>query len=123
MATMDGATQFNPAVLDRAHLARMTLGNRSLEQEVLELFDRQAELLVVRMRKGGSLGDSAAVSALAHALKGSASGIGAGEVARAAELTERAARASAEECSAAIDRLAAAVDKARALIADLLREG
>ena len=123
MAAIDGAAQINPAVLDRAHLERMTLGNRGLEQEVLELFDRQAELLVIRMRKGGSLGDSAAVSALAHALKGSASGIGAGEVARAAELTERAARASAEECSAAIDRLAAAVDKARALIAGLLREG
>jgi HPt (histidine-containing phosphotransfer) domain-containing protein len=120
---MTSAAQANDVVLDRGHLARMTLGNRSLEQEVLELFDRQAELLVIRMRKGGTLGDSAAVSALAHALKGSAAGIGAAEVASAAERTERAANGSAEECSAAIDRLAEAVDKARALIGELLRQG
>jgi len=116
---MNSAAQVNEAVLDRSHLARMTLGNRSLEHEVLELFDRQAELLVGRMRKA----DGNGVLALAHALKGSAAGIGAGEVARAAEATERAARGTAEECSAAIDRLAEAVIEARALIADLLRQG
>src|SRR5712691_13255565 len=33
-----------PAI-DLAHLARMTLGDRSLEREVLELFGRQAEIL------------------------------------------------------------------------------
>jgi HPt (histidine-containing phosphotransfer) domain-containing protein len=115
---MDSAVQANAAVLDRTHLARMTLGNRNLEHEVLELFDRQAELLVGRMRKT----DGNGVLALAHALKGSAAGIGAGEVARAAEATERAARGTAEECSAAVDRLAEAVTQARALIADLLRQ-
>ena len=120
---MESAAQASEVVLDRRHLSRMTLGNHSLEQEVLGLFDRQAELLLLRMRKGGSLGDASAVSALAHALKGSASGIGAAEVARAAELTERAANGSAAECSAAIDRLAEAVEKARALIAELLRQG
>ncbi|MBS0533623.1 MAG: Hpt domain-containing protein [Proteobacteria bacterium] len=114
---MDSAVQVNEAVLDRTHLARMTLGNRNLEQEVLALFDRQAELLVGRMRKA----DGNGVLALAHALKGSAAGIGAGAVARAAEATERAARGTAEECSAAVDRLAEAVTQARALIADLLR--
>lgn len=115
---MESAAQAGDVVLDRGHLSRMTLGNRSLEQEVLELFDRQAEILLVRMRKS----DGAGVVALAHTLKGSASGIGAAEVARAAELTERAATGSAEECSAAIDRLAGAVDKARALIAELLSQ-
>ena len=38
------------AVLDRDHLARMTFGDRSLEREVLQLFDRQSELLLERMR-------------------------------------------------------------------------
>ena len=38
------------AVLDRDHLARMTFGDRSLEREVLHLFDRQSELLLERMR-------------------------------------------------------------------------
>ena len=36
------------AVLDRDHLARMTFGDRSLEREVLQLFDRQSELLLER---------------------------------------------------------------------------
>ncbi|MCW5689232.1 MAG: Hpt domain-containing protein [Pseudolabrys sp.] len=115
---MDSAVKIDEAVLDRSHLARMTLGNRDLEHEVLELFDRQADLLVGRMRKT----DGAGVHALAHALKGSAAGIGAGAVARAAEATERAAHASAEECMAAVDRLADAVTQARALIAELLSQ-
>ncbi len=115
---LDSATQFNDAVLDRGHLSRMTLVNRSLEHEVLELFDRQAQILLVRMRRS----DGAGVGALAHALKGSAAGIGAAEVAHAAELTERAAKGTAEECSAAIDSLAGAVDKARAFIAELLSQ-
>ena len=107
------------AAIDRGHLARMTFGDRSLERELLELFDRQAAMLMVRMRAGGE----AAVKPLAHTLKGSASGIGAGEVARAAEAAERAAGSGASECSAAVDRLALAVEEARALIAELLRAG
>lgn len=104
------------AAIDRGHLARMTFGDRDLEQEVLELFDRQAELLIARMRGGG---DPATVAALAHTLKGSAAGIGAGPVAVAAEATELAA-ASPGDIGQAIDRLAAAVEDARALIAILL---
>ena len=107
------------AAIDRGQLSRMTFGDRNLERELLELFDRQAAMLMVRMRAGGE----AAVKPLAHTLKGSASGIGAGGVARAAEAAERAAGAGASECSAAVDRLAQAVEEARALIADLLREG
>lgn len=106
------------AALDRSHLRRMTLGDRSLENEVLQLFDRQAELLIERMRSG----DGAVVGALAHTLKGSAAGIGAGQVAHAAEAAERAAGGQPGDCSLAIDRLAKAVDEARALIAELLRE-
>lgn len=104
------------AVIDRVQLARMTFGDRNLERELLELFDRQAAMLIARMRAGGA----AAIKPLAHTLKGSASGIGAGDVARAAEAAERA---GAAECSAAVDRLASAVDEARALIAELLRAG
>jgi HPt (histidine-containing phosphotransfer) domain-containing protein len=106
-----------PAAIDRGHLARMTFGDRDLEREVLQLFDRQAAILIERMRAG----DAAVVGSLAHTLKGSAAGIGAGRVARAAEAAEHAT--SPSECSQAIDRLAQAVDEARALIADLLRAG
>jgi len=110
------ANAMDLAALDRGQLARMTFGDRSLERELLELFDRQATMLVTRMRAGGA----ATVAPLAHTLKGSASGIGARGVARAAEAAERAAGGS--ECSAAVDRLALAVEEARALIAELLRE-
>jgi HPt (histidine-containing phosphotransfer) domain-containing protein len=104
--------------IDRGHLARMTFGDRDLEHEVLQLFDRQAELLIARMR----FGDAAEIAALAHTLKGSAAGIGAGPVAAAAEAAEQAAGSSAGDVSQAIDRLAAAVEQARGLIAVLLRE-
>lgn len=103
--------------IDRVHLARMTFGDRSLEHEVLQLFARQSELLIARMRHG----DGSGVGALAHTLKGSATGIGARSVARAAEETEQAAASAPADLSATIDRLALAVDDARALIAKLLR--
>ncbi len=108
------ATGGHSSAIDRAHLARMTFGDDKLERELLELFDRQAVMLIARMR----VGEPAAVKPLAHTLKGSATGIGAGEVARAAEAAEQAV---ASECSAAVDRLALAVADARALIAELLR--
>ena len=108
-----------PEAIDRGHLARMTFGDRSLEREVLELFDRQAAMLIERMRGG----EPATVASLAHTLKGSAAGIGAGHIARTADAAEIAAGRTAAECSLAIDRLAQAVDEARALIAQLLREG
>jgi HPt (histidine-containing phosphotransfer) domain-containing protein len=106
------------AAIDRGHLARMTFGDRGLERELLELFDKQAAILLVRMRAGGS----AAIFALAHTLKGSAASIGAQGVARAALAAELAARATPAECSQAVEALAEAVDEARALIALLLRE-
>ena len=47
--------------------------------------------------------DPAAVATLAHTLKGSASGIGAGNVAQAAEAAELAAARSPAELDAALD--------------------
>jgi hypothetical protein len=99
--------------IDLVHLARMTLGERSLEREVLALFDRQATLLLARMRSAAPAG----ILTLAHTLKGSARGIGAWRVARAAEALEGV---SGPETAAAIDGLAAAVEEVRAVIAELL---
>ena len=101
--------------IDLVHLARTTMGDRSLEREVLQLFDRQSTLLIARMRSAAPAG----VATLAHTLKGSARGIGAWRVARAAEALELAAGAS--DAGGALDRLAAASDEARAVIAELLR--
>ena len=102
--------------IDLVHLARTTLGDRALEREVLQLFDRQSDILIARMRTA----TPAAVAALAHTLKGSARGIGAWRVARAAELLEIAG-ASGNSTAEALDGLAAASDEARTVIAELLR--
>jgi hypothetical protein len=94
--------------IDLVHLARTTLGDRGLEREVLQLFDRQATLLIQRMRVAASGG----VMPLAHTLKGSARG------ARAAEAVEVA---EGRDLKGAVDRLAVAAEEARALIAELLK--
>ncbi len=98
--------------IDRDHLRAMTLGDDALAREVLRLFDKQAELLVSHMRQA----DSTSLAALAHALKGSARGIGAWRVATAAEGVER----DGADGGVALDRLAQAVALARTDIAVLL---
>lgn len=102
-------------VLDLAHLFRMTLGDSVLQREVLQLFDRQAGMLLVRIREG----DPAAAAALAHVLKGSARGVGAWQVASAAEEVE-AACAGKADLPAAVEALTAAIVRSRAVIADHL---
>jgi HPt (histidine-containing phosphotransfer) domain-containing protein len=105
------------AAIDLEHLARMTLGERGLEAEVLTLFERQAAVLIAHMREA----TPQAVAAFAHTLKGSARGIGAWRVAGAADAVElAAARADAGELAGAVARLAAAVEEARAVIAERL---
>jgi HPt (histidine-containing phosphotransfer) domain-containing protein len=104
--------------LDRGHLARMTFGDRTLERDLLQLFDRQAAILIERIR----VGDATTIAALAHTLKGSASSIGIEAVARAAEAVELAAGRSPDVSGVVVDRLIKAVDEARALIVELLRE-
>jgi HPt (histidine-containing phosphotransfer) domain-containing protein len=108
-----GTSTSQPAI-DLVHLGRMTLGEKSLEAEVLALFDRQAGMLFARMEWAAP----PAAAAFAHTIKGSARGIGAWRVAEAAEAVERAADGSAD-LAAVIARLAAAIDEARAAIADL----
>jgi HPt (histidine-containing phosphotransfer) domain-containing protein len=106
------------AAIDLAHLARMTLGERSLEAEVLALFDQQAEVLLAHMREAAPK----AVAAFAHTLKGSARGIGAWRVAAAADAVEiDAARANTDEIAGAVARLAVAVAEARAAIVERLQ--
>ena len=76
-----------PRVLDDAHLSRMTLGDASLEREVLEIFVRQAAMSLKRVAGA----DPSLAAAVAHTFKGSARGIGAWRVALAAERVEQAA--------------------------------
>ncbi|MGP9811525.1 Hpt domain-containing protein [Rhodopseudomonas sp. NSM] len=100
--------------IDAAHLERMTLGDKSLEREVLTIFSAQAASLVAVLSSW-----PADAAALAHTLKGSARAIGAFAVADAADEFEDALRRGKD----ASDRLAAldaAVDHARAAIGERL---
>jgi HPt (histidine-containing phosphotransfer) domain-containing protein len=109
--------------IDRTHLFRMTLGDHDLECEVLRLFDQQAGLLLARMAEA----DAAGVAALAHTLKGSARGIGAFGVARAAEAVEDAVKAKTSdktgsaELPPALSVLSSAIVDAHAAIAEILQ--
>lgn len=101
-------------VLDEEHLSRMTLGDRHLEREVLQIYVRQSAIMLGRMASG----DPARVAAAAHTLNGSARGIGAWRVAKAAEHLEQASNAGHEPTlSEALTELKAASLEAGAAVA------
>jgi HPt (histidine-containing phosphotransfer) domain-containing protein len=106
--------------IDQVHLERMTLGDRSLEREVLEIFARQTAMTLERIAGAGP----ARTAAAAHTLKGSARGIGAWRVAAAADRLEQAAIGAADEAAmlAAIAELEAASFEARLAIGLRLSE-
>ena len=104
------------APVDRAYLARFTLGNAALEREVLDLFAEHAPTYLLHLMAAET--DRAWYEA-AHTLKGSARAVGARRVALEAERAEALKGPSAAERAAMIDGLAAALDEARRYIADL----
>jgi HPt (histidine-containing phosphotransfer) domain-containing protein len=116
-----------PTVIDETHLERMTLGDRRLEREVLELFVRQTTIMLGRIM-GAEPGLAAAA---AHTLKGSARGIGAWRVACAAELVESAAIGEGGACgmeeavtelrTASLEASAAIGSRLTGLLAELAR--
>ncbi len=103
--------------IDNEHLARMTLGDRELEREVLGLFVRQIEVLRPRM----AASEPEVAGAAAHTLKGSATGIGAWAVARAAADVEAYSKAGDARLDAAVQDLDCALAQAKAEISQTLR--
>jgi HPt (histidine-containing phosphotransfer) domain-containing protein len=102
--------------LDLDHLARMTLGERELEREVLTLFAQQSMDLLARLEKLPREGAS-----LAHTLKGSARGIGAFAVAEAADNLEQRLRQGLP-VTAEVTALQQSVGAALAAITERLHE-
>lgn len=97
-------------VLDRAHFAHMTGGDRALQIEVLNLFRAQADGWAAAMAAGQDWRTAV------HTLKGSARGIGFTELAQACEAAEAAAdpaqalahvRTSLQQALVALDQFAA----------------
>lgn len=124
MATLSLSVEQNPeraeSVIDEDHLGRMTLGDRSLEREVLEIFARQTTLSLSRLVGA----EPARAAAVAHTLKGSARGVGAWRVARAAERLEQTAsgKCDNEVIEGAIAVLEAASVEVREAIATRFAE-
>jgi HPt (histidine-containing phosphotransfer) domain-containing protein len=102
-----------PAI-DLDHLARMTLGERELEREVLTLFAQQSTDLLARLEKLPREGAS-----LAHTLKGSARAIGAFAVAETADNLEQRLRQGLP-VTAEVTALQQAVEAALAAVAERL---
>src|ERR1700716_3470702 len=101
--------------IDIEHLQRMTLGDASLEREVLAMFSAQAVSLI------GTLATLPAdAGALAHTLKGSARAIGAFAVADAAGHLE-AALQNGDDSTQSLAELSDAVAQARTAIDAILR--
>ena len=101
--------------IDIEHLRRMTLGDASLEREVLAMFSAQAVKLIATL---ASL--PADAGALAHTLKGSARAIGAFGVADAAASLE-AAISSGGDPTKQLTELNDAVAHARMAVDAILR--
>ena len=113
-----GGSRDEAAPIDHAYLARFTLGNTTLEHEVLELFADHAPTYLLRLMAATT--DRAWYEA-AHTLKGSARAVGARQVGALAEEAERIKGFSDPEARAAsIDALSAALGDARQYIADLV---
>jgi HPt (histidine-containing phosphotransfer) domain-containing protein len=101
--------------IDIEHLQRMTLGDASLEREVLAMFSAQAISLM-----GTLAGLPADTVVLAHTLKGSARAIGAFAVADAAGHLEAAIQNGADPTEA-LAELHEAITLARTAIDAILR--
>ncbi len=97
--------------IDLNHFEAATFGDRALQDEVLALFEAQAEKLlhVIRNSEGKARMEAA------HALKGAASGIGAFAVADEAQKIERDGSGSADALASRIAEVqnAAAALRAR----------
>ncbi len=116
------STQLRP--VDLVHLSRQTLGNRALEREVLGLFATQSVACVDKLRAAACQNDRLVA---AHTLKGSAQGIGAWNVVKAAEALEAVERElidlpSDEEAQDRLAGLVAEVATANAYICTLLSD-
>ncbi len=72
--------------VDLVHLARFTMGNRTVEREVLELFSCQSEVYLQRLKDASTEKEWREA---AHTIKGAARGIGAWRVAETAETAEK----------------------------------
>lgn len=110
------ALQSQSRPLDLVHLAKQTLGDRSLEQEVLRLFLTQMGVYMDRVENAMTHEDRFAAC---HTIKGSARNIGAWDVADVAAHLESAAE---DEVTSDVKALKLALDDTCEFIVSILDE-
>ena len=116
-ATADAfGTMTKMGAIDLSFLDRVTFRDRSLAREVLVLFGQQADILLALITETA---DERTRCEAAHKLKGAARGVGAFDVARAAEEIETAKDAA--EFGAALAHLTIRVTEARIALTGLIR--
>lgn len=106
--------------IDRAHLARYTMGDAALEREILELFVNHLPNII---RDLGLAAHERDWHMAAHALKGSARAVGAWRLARAAESAERTAHSDQTATHEALDAVVAAAAEASACVTRIITGG
>ncbi|WP_245280003.1 Hpt domain-containing protein [Hyphomicrobium sp. 99] len=99
--------------VDLAHLRRYTLGDKALEDEVLQLFLAQLPETLAALRSAATERDW---KIAAHTLKGSSRAVGAWRIATLAQQAEALRGNEAEACLDAISKLEAAVSEARTFV-------
>ena len=80
-------------MIDHQHLSKYTMGDRELEQEVLDLFAEQLPTIVAKLQRADSAN---AWFEAAHTLKGSARAVGANSIAELALQAEKLKDSRAE---------------------------
>lgn len=103
-----------PAPIDRAHLARYTLGDPALEKEVLGLFLAQFPLTVEALKFASTDKDW---YMSAHTLKGSARAVGAFELGQLAQEAEKLGRMAGGASTGIIARIEEAAARIEAYVA------
>lgn len=116
-AEMNFAGEAQDAPIDFNHLSRFTLGDKALEQEVLELFRDHAPVCLDRLRDATGVKDW---HEAAHTLKGSAAAVGAWRVAElAADIEVLKDNPDAIRRARAIRHLQEAVTEASGFIGEI----
>lgn len=120
MNLADDPTVGGDLPVDFDHLQRFTMGNRSLEREVLSLFRTQSHACIDRLKTAA---DDRDWREAAHTLKGAAAGIGAWAVHDASGKAEKLqGDERLRDGAAAIGLLEAAVGDTDTMIAQFLNE-
>jgi len=105
--------------VDLVHLSKYTLGDRSLEGELLSLFRTQAVIYLEKLERTDCAKEWVD---MAHSLKGSAKGIGAWALADIAEDAERMETPQAAGRQEALSQLRRSIDLVGLFIDDILRD-